>query len=386
MATASSKGPLAGRRVIEIAGKGPGPFCGMVLSDLGADVIRVDRLGTTYAPTEVVHRGRRSIAIDLKSERGAELVRRLASTADAVIEGFRPGVAERLGIGPAECMASNRRLVYGRVTGWGQYGPRAQQPGHDINYLAVSGALHAIGRAAGSPVPPANLLADYGAGGMLLAVGLCAAMLHAEVSGSGQVVDAAMLDGTALLTAAMQGRLDGGTWRDERGANLLDTGCPFYDVYECVDGRFVSIGVLEPKFLAGLVVALGLAEELAPLPTTRAELEDPRHWPRFRHAFARVFASRTRDHWCSVLDSVETCFAPVLSLREAREDLHARARGIFGHAAGPGHPCPAPRFSGTPLSPPQAVRGPGSDTSELLGELNLSVGEIEAMLCDKVIE
>jgi alpha-methylacyl-CoA racemase len=351
-------GPLTGVRVVEIGGIGPSPFCAMLLADMGADVLRVDRAASAvpredydWPPDYLLNRGRRSVAVDLKQPRGAEVVLRLAEQADALIEGFRPGVAERLGIGPDDCRARNPRLVYGRMTGWGQTGPYAAYPGHDINYVSLTGALDAIGRAGGPPAPPLNLVGDFGGGGMLLAVGVLAALIEASRSGAGQVVDAAMVDGAALLATMFYGMRDMGQWGGGRGGNLLDGGAPFYDVYETADGRHVSVGSMEPKFFANLVAALGL--ELDELPAQM----DPAGWPEIKRRFAAVFRTRTRAEWCARLEAAEVCFSPVLDLDEARTSAHARGRGIFVEHDGVVQPAPAPRFSATPSaiqSPPPA--------------------------------
>ncbi|GAA4145706.1 CaiB/BaiF CoA-transferase family protein [Phytohabitans flavus] len=370
-------GPLAGLTVIEIAGLGPAPFAGMVLADLGAAVVRVDRVGVPAVPLppreDLQGRGKRSIAVDLKRPEGAALVRTLAASADVLIEGFRPGVAERLGIGPAECHAVNPRLVYGRVTGWGQDGPLATTAGHDITYLARTGVLHAIGPADGPPVPPLNLLGDYGGGGMLLVAGVLAALWQAQRTGSGQVVDAAIVDGATLLATQLYGLLYSGAWQDRRGANLLDGGAPFYGVYETADGRHLAVGPLEPKFYAEFADRLGLDSAGTP------DQLDLLSWPRLRTLIAARVATRTRDEWTEVFADSDACVAPVLSLGEAPADPHLSARGVFVEAHGVRQPAAAPRFSATPAAPPSLPPPlPGEHTRAVLEEW--SVPDAEALL------
>ena len=335
-------GPLAGVRVVELAGLAPGPFACMVLADLGADVMRVQRPGAEAPLTDVLGRGRSSVEVDLKSPAGVEAVLVLAEGADVLVEGFRPGVAERLGIGPDTCLALNPRLVYGRMTGWGQSGPRAQEVGHDINYLALSGALAAIGRAGEPPTVPLNLVADFGGGGMLLAVGVLAALVERSSSGRGQVVDAAMVDGVALLTTFLHGLRAAGAWGDERGTNLLDGGAPFYDVYATADGGYVAVGALEPEFYAALLEGLGLETSSVP------SREDTSTWPDLRALFSSAFASRTRDEWVEVFSGTDACVTPVLGPGEAPSDPHAVAREAFVELDGVVQPAAAPRFSRTP--------------------------------------
>jgi alpha-methylacyl-CoA racemase len=369
-------GPLDGVRVVEIAGIGPGPFCAMMLADMGADVVRVDRASAVRGgdpavpPAECMGRGRRSIGVDLKSESGVEMVMRLVERSDALLEGFRPGVAERLGIGPDDCMARNAGLVYGRMTGWGQDGPNAGAAGHDINYISLAGALEPIGRRGQAPVPPLNLVGDFGGGGMLLAFGLVCGVLEARASGQGQVVDAAMVDGAATLMTFFHGLQAMGVWNDERGTNLLDTGAHFYDVYETSDGRYVSIGSIEPQFYAELRERLGLDDE------DWDEQMSRHRWPALKEKLAELFASRTRDEWCELLEGSDVCFAPVLSMAEAPEHPHNRARGTFTEVAGVVQPRPAPRFSRTDSSirrpPPHA----GQHTDEILSELGCDAAVI----------
>lgn len=358
-------GPLAGVRIVEFAGIGPGPFAGMLLADAGADVVRVDRVagvGPVDASTDTLARSRRSVAVDLKHPDGVEVALRLAGAADALIEGFRPGVAERLGIGPAECLARNPRLVYGRMTGWGQEGPWAPLAGHDLTYIALAGALHPVGAADAPPPPPLNYVADFGGGGMLLAFGVVAALLAARESGRGQVVDAAMVDGAAAQTAMFHGLLASGLWRDEREANLLDGAAPFYRCYACADGAFVAVGALEGEFYARLLDGLGLDPDEWPQ-------HDESRWPEQRSRLADVFATRTRDEWMEILGGTDACVAPVLSLTEAPSHDHHEARGTFVEHAGLVQPAPAPRFSETPsaISRPPAV--PGAHTADVLAEV-----------------
>ena len=372
-------GPLHGLRVIELAGIGPGPFCAMLLADLGAGVVRVDRteaseLGVPMDPRHDVNgRNRRSVALDLKSPAGRDAVLRLAARADVLIEGFRPGVAERLGLGPADCHALNRRLVYGRMTGFGQSGPLAQAAGHDLNYIALSGALHAIGPAGGKPVPPLNLVGDYGGGALYLALGLLAALHERTQSGRGQVVDAAMVDGAASLASIFYGMSASGGWSQQRGANLLDGGAPFYDTYETADGKHVAIGALEPKFFAELAQRIGLDARFV------KGQYDRRLWPELRAAMAAILRGKTRDAWCALLEGSDACFAPVLSMTEAPQHAHARARQAFIDLGGVVQPGPAPRFD---RSTPDAVRAaphPGEHTDEVLAEAGFSAEEIAAL-------
>ena len=346
-------GPLAGIRVIEFEAIGPGPFAGMLLADMGADVLLIDRPASSGLGLErerwydVMLRGRRSVTLNLKSEGGREAALELAARADALIEGFRPGVMERLGLGPDVALARNPRLVYGRMTGWGQYGPLAPRAGHDINYIALAGVLHAFGRKGEAPVPPLNLVGDFGGGGMLLGFGIVCALLDAQRSGKGQVVDAAMVDGASLLAAMFSGFLAAGRWREARGENILDTGAPWYEVYETADGKHVSIGALEPRFYEELLERLGLAEEPLPAQHERAR------WPELRARFAAAFRSRTRDQWCAAFEGSDACFAPVLSFSEARRHPHSVARGGYVRVGGVEQPAPAPRFSRSSV----AVRG-----------------------------
>ncbi|MEV4544582.1 CaiB/BaiF CoA transferase family protein [Micromonospora echinaurantiaca] len=363
-------GPLAGVRVVELAGIGPGPFAAMMLADLGADVVRVDRVsdvdpaafGTPHP--DLLNRGRRSVAVDLKSAGGREVVLALVAGADALIEGFRPGVTERLGVGPAHCLAANPRLVYGRMTGWGQDGPVAPYAGHDIDYLALTGALHGIGRAGERPVPPMNLLGDFGGGGMMLALGLVAALYGVRGGATGQVVDAAIVDGVAVLSTQIHALRRLGMWQDPRGVNLLDGGAPFYDTYECADGRYLAVGALEPKFYDELVRRSGF-----PLhPDEAPDRTDPANWPALRAAWARLFRTRSRDEWTALLGASDACVAPVLDWREAPGHPHLAARGTFVERDGVTQPAPAPRFSGTPTALRRPPPQPGEHTDEVLVE------------------
>ncbi len=369
-------GPLHDLRVIELAGIGAAPFGAMLLADLGADVLRVDRPpsgGPDLLP-DVLLRGRRSVALDLKQPAAVEVVLRLAMRADALIEGFRPGVTERLGLGPDACLAQNERLVYGRMTGWGQSGPLARTAGHDIDYVALSGALAAIGRPGEPPVPPLNLVGDFGGGGMLLAFGVVSAVLEARVSGRGQVVDAAMTDGAALLMTMAYEARNAGLWSLERGTNLLDGGAPFYDTYATADGRAVAVGCLEPQFYAELLRVLELdAPELRD--NTR-----PEHWPAIRAALTERFARRTRDEWEETFAGSDACVAPVLDLDEAPRHPHNRARSVFYEAADGPLPTPAPRVDRTPPAEPSPPARRGADTRAALADWGIPASEIEALV------
>ncbi|MCM4080198.1 CaiB/BaiF CoA transferase family protein [Paractinoplanes hotanensis] len=338
---------LQGVRVVELAGLAPGPFGCMILADLGADVVRVDRPGGPLLPDGPLDRGRRTVTLDLKTEAGRADLMRLVEHADVLVEGYRPGVAERLGFGPAECRTINPGLVYARMTGWGQDGPLAERAGHDIDYIAVAGALEPLGRAGQRPHAPINLLGDFAGGGMLLAVGVLAALLERTRSGLGQVVDAAMVDGSALLTTFLHGMIGGGAWPGGRGANLLDGGAPFYDTYETADGGFMAVGALEPPFYQALLSGLGLQDEELP------GRDDQSGWPELRDRFASRFASRSRDEWTEVFAGLDACVAPVLSPAEAPAHPHNRARRTFLDVAGVTQPAPAPRFGRTPAREPQ---------------------------------
>ena len=367
-------GPLQGIRIIELAGIGPGPFCGMMLSDMGAEVIRVDRLAPgAPAPKDVLARNRRSIAVNLKSPEGVETVLKLVESADALFEGFRPGVTERLGLGPDECMARNPKLVYGRMTGWGQDGPMAQAAGHDINYIALTGALHAIGRPGQRPVPPLNLVGDFGGGGMLLAYGMVCALLEAQKSGKGQVVDAAMVDGAASLMAMFFTMAAVDRFSDQRGTNMLDGGAHFYDTYETSDGKAICIGSIEPQFYALLV-------EKAELDPERfAPQMDSSQWPALKEELIGIFKSKTQAEWCEIMEGTDVCFAPVLSILEAPEHPHNKARNTFVEVDGVVQPAPSPRFSRTVPEISHAANPPGADTEAVLTDCGFSQDEVAAL-------
>ncbi len=375
-------GPLAGVRVVEIAGIGPGPFAAMMLADLGADIVRVDRAAAVvggdpeHPPKEIMNRGRRSVGVDLKHADGVETVLALVEKADALIEGFRPGVAERLGIGPEPCLERNPRLVYGRMTGWGQDGPMAQMAGHDMNYIAIAGALGAIGRPGERPQPPLNLVGDFGGGGMLMAFGLVCGILESRTSGQGQVIDASMLDGTVALTTFIHGMMAMGAWRDERGSNLLDSGAHFYEVYECADGRFVSVGAIERQFYAELLAGLGLTDD----PEFAGTSMDASTWSRRKERLAEIFRTRTRDEWASVFDGTDACVAPVLTLGEAPNHPHNVARETFVELEGIVQPAPAPRFSRTGATIARPPAHCGQHTDEVLTEWGVAgTDELEAL-------
>jgi alpha-methylacyl-CoA racemase len=373
-------GPLAGLKVIEMVGIGPCPFAAMMLADMGADVIRIDRKPDPDAPNpypmlgtkfDVMARGRRSLALDLKDPRARQLLLDLVAKADVLVEGFRPGVMERLGLGPEPCLATNPKLVYGRMTGWGQTGPLAHAAGHDANYIALTGALHAIGSKEAPPSIPLNLVGDFGGGGMYLAFGIVCALLEARQSGHGQVVDAAMVDGAASLMTYMYALQAAGRWRADRGENILDGAAPWYHIYETADGKYVSVAAAEPQFYAELLRRLGLAEEELPGQHDRAG------WPRLEQRFAAVFRSRTRAQWCEVLEGSDACFAPVLSLAEAPDHSHLKARGTFVEVDGVVQPAPAPRFSRTPADRPRAWVPAGVDDEAALAGWGLDAQDCE---------
>ncbi len=373
-------GPLYGLRVVEFASIGPGPLCAMMLADLGAEVLRIDRIEpsglgvATDTRFEVSGRSRRSIALDIKRPAGRDAALRLVERADVLIEGWRPGVAERLGLGPQDCMARAPGLVYGRMTGFGQDGPLAQAAGHDINYIALTGALHAIGPAGSKPVPPLNLIGDYGGGAMLLAFGLLAAVFERQRSGQGQVVDAAMVDGAGTLMSIFHGLSAAGRWDiDQRGVNLLDGGAPFYDTYETADAKYISLGPIEPKFFAELVDLIGLD------PRFIAGQYDRKLWPQMRQAISSTIAAKTRDEWCTLLEGSDACFAPVLTLAEAPAHAHAAARGGFIQVNGITQAAPSPRFSRSLPHTPRPPVKPGTDTDALLAEAGYSAAEIAAL-------
>ncbi|SNX65263.1 alpha-methylacyl-CoA racemase [Streptomyces sp. TLI_55] len=361
-ATTPGQGPLTGVRVLELAGIGPGPFAAMLLADLGADVVRVDRPGgpgLAIDPAyDVTNRNKRSVIVDLKAPDGAARVLDLAAHADILVEGYRPGVAERLGVGPEACHARNPRLVYGRMTGWGQDGPLAQRAGHDIAYIALTGTLGMIGDPDAAPAVPANLLGDYAGGSLYLVVGVLAALHHARVTGVGQVVDAAIVDGTSHLAAMIHGMVAAGGWQDRRGANLLDGGCPYYGTYETADGRYMAVGALEPQFYDEFVRVLGI-------PEYAEARKDWTRWGELREAVAARFRSRTRDEWTAAFDGTDACVAPVLSLAEAPHHPHLAARGTFTDHGGLTQPAPAPRFSATPTAVRTGPATPGADAADV---------------------
>jgi alpha-methylacyl-CoA racemase len=365
-------GPLQGIRIIELAGIGPGPFAGMMLADHGAEVIRVDRPGARIDARDPLLRGRRVIGVDLKSAEGRALVLDLVKSADALFEGFRPGVTERLGLGPANCHAVNPKLVYGRMTGWGQFGPYANAAGHDINYIALAGALHAYGRAGDKPTPPINMVGDFGGGGMMLAFGMVSALLHAKTTGQGQVIDCAMTDGAAALMAMIWGFRANGIWQDKRGVNLLDTGAHMYDTYECKDGKWISIGSLEPQFYALLLEKTGLKDD----PDFAAQMDQSR-WPALKDKLTALFKTRTRDQWCDLMEMTDVCFAPVLSMEEAPNHPHNAARGTFVEADGVMQPAPAPRYSATISDKPRMTKA--ADTDAILAELGYGPDKVGAL-------
>jgi alpha-methylacyl-CoA racemase len=381
-------GPLAGIRVVEMVGLGPCPFAAMMLADMGAEVIRIDRksvpaadgpfpvLGTRF---DVMARGRRSLALDLKQPAAREVVLELLDKADVLLEGFRPGVMERLGLGPDACHLRNPKLVYGRVTGWGQHGPLAQAAGHDLNYIALTGLLHATGRADTPPPPPLNLVGDFGGGAMMVAFGVVCAVLEARTSGKGQVVDAAMTDGAALLGAMTYGLRAFGSWNGSREANLLDGGAPFYDSYACADGKFITIGSLEPHFYALLLKLTGTSD-----PVFDHQM-DQRAWPQMKQRFTALFKTRSRAEWCTVLEGTDVCFAPVLDMAEAPAHAHNQARGTFIDIDGVTQPAPAPRFSRTAPVVAGAVSAPGADSAAILADWGWSGDAIAALRAAHVI-
>jgi alpha-methylacyl-CoA racemase len=370
-------GPLAGFRIIEMAGIGPAPFTATLLADMGAEVIRVDRREATdlglpgrEPKFDVLHRGRRSLALDVKSDAGREVVRRLAAKADGLIEGFRPGVMERLGLGPDVLLKANPRLVYGRMTGFGQDGPMSQAAGHDIDYIALAGALHPIGRRGEGPVPPLNLVGDFGGGGMFLAFGVVCGLLEAQKSGKGQVVDAAMVDGAAYLMAGIYGLFSQGSWLDERGANFIDGGAPYYDVYKTKDGKWLAVGAIEKRFYEELIEKLGLAVKDLP------KQHDRKRWPELKAQIAEVIATRTREEWVAVFEGSDACVAPVLAMGEVDKHPHNVARSTFVKRDGVLQPAPAPRFSRTAPEMGSAPRGRGADSEAVLKDWGFVPAEI----------
>ena len=368
-------GPLSGKRIVEIAGIGPGPFCAMLLADLGAEVVRVDRASAVPdimpdSPNlDLLNRGRRSVGVNLKTPEGIETVLKLVQESDALIEGFRPGVAERLGIGPEECLARNPKLIYGRMTGWGQEGTYSSMAGHDINYIALSGVLGMIGREGGKPIPPVNLVGDFGGGGMLLALGICAALVETAKSEKGQIIDAAMTDGSALLSTMMHSFKAMGMWGD-RGTNLLDTGAPFYDVFECADGEFISLGSIEPQFYSELLRITEIDQSENPKQMDRAG------WAEMKSKIGDAIKGKTRSEWEELMEGTDVCFAPVLSMDEAYEHPHNKQRNTFIEIAGVMQPAPAPRFSRTPASVSSPPPHAGQHTEEVLVGLGLTKDEI----------
>ncbi len=372
-------GTLSGYKVVEFAGIGPAPMCAMLLSDMGAEVLRIDRaedanLGIpTDAKFNVLGRGRRSVAIDLKRKEGVEVALKLVSQADALLEGFRPGVMERLGLGPEQCMAKNPKLVYGRMTGWGQEGPLALAAGHDINYIALTGALHSIGRKGEAPVPPLNLVGDFGGGGVYLALGVVAGILEAQKSGKGQVIDVAMVDGAASLMSAIYGLRAAGRWTDRRGDNILDTGAHYYNVYETSDGKYVAVGSIEPKFYAELLRLSGIANQELP------RQNDKISWPALTDKLAAIFKTKTREEWNKIMEGSEVCYAPVLSMQEAPQHPHNQLRGTFVDMDGVMQPAPAPRFSRTPSAIQRPPAAPGEHTEAALRDWGFSSADVEKL-------
>ena len=367
-------GPLTGLKVIELQGIGPGPFCGMMLADMGAEVIRIDRasaVGQEPRRADILARGRRSIAVDLKNPDGVETVLKLLEQADVLIEGFRPGVMERLGLGPDVCLERNAGLIYGRMTGWGQTGTLAQAAGHDINYISLTAALHSIGEPGGAPVPPLNLVGDFGGGGMLLAFGVVAALFERSRSGKGQVVDAAMTDGSALLMNGVFGMMNLGHWLPERGKNMLDGGAHFYGTFETQDGKHVSIGSIEPQFYALLLEKSGLGEE-----DGLAGQMDRSNWPAMRERLERIFKTKTRDEWDAIMLGTDICYAPVLNFQDAIDHPHNRARDTFVEIEGLHQAAAAPRFSRTSPQTPGAAAPPGAHTDGILAEFGFDAAEI----------
>ena len=383
-----TSGPLAGIRVVEVAGIGPAPLGCMVLADLGAEVVRVDRSsgpGLSLVPyrKDILARGRRSVAVDLKAPGGADVVRRLADSADVFVEAFRPGVAERLGIGPDDLLARNPRLVYARMTGWGQDGPLAQRAGHDIDYASIVGAIGAIGEPGRKPVAPLNLVADFGGGSMFLVTGVLAALLERATSGRGQVVDVAMVDGVSTLLAMLHSHRASGIWQDQRGSNLLDGGAPFYDTYQCADGEWVAVGALERQFFAELARVLG--EATPGFSEQLPDQHDMARWPEMRALFERTFATRSRDEWAKLFDDVDACVAPILSAGEAPAHPHVAERQTLVDIDGLVQPAPAPRFSRTPGAISGPPRQPGEDTRETLRDWGFGTDELDRLFADGVV-
>jgi alpha-methylacyl-CoA racemase len=378
----ASHGPLDGVKVIELAGIGPGPYAAMLLADMGAEVVRIERPGppASAVPPEmdVLRRNRRSIIVDLRQREGVQTILSLVAQADVLLEGFRPGVTERLGLGPADCWRVNPRLVYGRMTGWGQTGPLAPTAGHDIGYIALTGALGSIGRAGEAPVPPVNLVGDFGGGSTFLVMGVLAALWESAQSGQGQVVDAAIVDGASSLTALLHGLMAAGQWTDRRGDNFLDTGVPWYDTYQTEDGQWMAVGALEPKFYAEFARLLGLSDDIATLRS------DPSAWPELREEIAAAFATRTREQWSTVFEGTDACVAPVLSLTEAADHPHLAARQTFVDVGGVVQPAPAPRFSRTVAPKPTPPPALGADTADVLRDWG--VRDVDRLMADGVVQ
>jgi alpha-methylacyl-CoA racemase len=380
-APAKRGGVLAGLKIIEMEALGPVPFAGMMLADHGADVICVRRVGSRFSERNILARSRRSIMVDITQAEGSRIVQDLCADADAILEGYRPGVMERLGLGPETLMARNPGLTYARMTGWGQTGPYAQQAGHDINYIAVAGVLDALGRKGDKPTPPINLIGDFGGGGMMLAFGVISSILNAQRGGSGQVIDCAMTDGSALLMSMMWWFRAEGTWSDQRGDNVLDTGAHFYDTYETADGKFLAIGAIEPKFYEALRQVTGLHDE-ALLDNQR----DRASWPAAKERLAHVIKQRSRDEWAAMMEGIDACGSPVLSMGEAPSNAHNVARETFVEIDGVVHPSPAPRFSATPAAQPEPARASGAETEAVLRELGYSSEQTSALVASGVIQ
>jgi len=380
-------GPLQGVKVLEFAGIGPGPFAAMMLADMGAEVVRIDRADRVRGgdpnepPRDILNRGRRSVAVDLKNPDGIETVLKLVEKSDVIVEGFRPGVMERLGLGPDVCQARNPGIVYGRMTGWGQEGPMAQAAGHDINYIALAGALEGIGRKGEKPVPPLNLVGDFGGGGMFLVVGVLAALVERQRSGRGQVVDAAMVDGASALMAFFHGMRAIGAWDDTsgRGSNLLDTGAHFYDTYETKDGRYISVGSIEPQFYALLLEKTGLAGEELP------HQMDKSQWPALKERMEAIFKQKTSDEWCEIMEGTDVCFAPVLGMMEAKDHPHMATRETYVERGGIVQPAPAPRFDRTVSTLDRPPAHAGQHTDEVLADYGLSAEEIRSLRDGKAV-
>tara|TARA_R110002072_G_scaffold171703_5_gene325432 strand:- start:16201 stop:17352 length:1152 start_codon:yes stop_codon:yes gene_type:complete len=379
-------GPLSSLKILEFAGIGPGPMCAMLLSDMGAEVIRIDRmvkadLGLKRDPKkDVMNRGRRSIAVDLKRPEGVELVLKMIEQADAITEGFRPGVMERLGLGPAVCMTRNKKLVYGRMTGWGQYGPLSQAAGHDINYISLTGALNAVGREGEVPVHPLNLVGDFGGGALYLAMGVLAAIIEAKSSGRGQIVDCAMTDGSASLMSMFYGMKSMGGWSEERGTNAIDTGSHYYNVYETADGKYISIGSIEPKFYQEMLEKTGLVDD-----DTLADQQDRDNWPDMKARFSEIFKTKSRDQWCQIMEGSDVCFAPVLNMQESIDHPHNIARETFVEVGGVVQPAPAPRFSVTPSEISKPPSAAGEDTDRVLKDWGFNEEEVASLQGNNVV-